>query len=321
MPGVVTASETSALPPYGGITSEIEIPGKTHSEKWDAIFQLVSEGYFPTLGIRTIRGRSLAEVEVNGARKMAVINQTLATKYFGMEDPIGRSIRIKMLETNWEDPVQNAMFEIVGIAADAKNQGLQEPSRPEMFIPYTVTGSFMRGILVRTAQDPNLMINTLRKEVWALDRNIAISDTGSLETYLKRFSYAQPRFILILFAVFAGVGLLLVAIGIYSVIAYTVSRQTHEIGIRMALGAGRSDVLTMVLRMGLQLIAAGIVIGLTASFFSSRVLSAQVFGITVHDPLTITAVVVVVLFAGIAACYFPARRATRVDPMIALRYE
>ena len=165
------------------------------------------------------------------------------------------------------------------------------------------------------------MLNALKKEIWALDRNVATTMTGSLEEYLKRFSYAQPRFTLILFAIFAGIGLLLVAIGVYSVIAYTVCRQTHEIGIRMALGARSADVLAMVLRMGVKMIAVGIGIGLLASFFASRVLTAQVWGISVHDPSTMAAVVAVVLMAGAAACYFPARRATRVDPMIALRYE
>jgi putative ABC transport system permease protein len=321
LPGVIAATATSTLPPYGGIVSEIEIPGKTHSERWDAIFQLVSDGYFRTLGIRLIRGRALSEVEVIGARKSAVINQTLATKYFGSEDPLGRSIKIKMLETMHDGPVANPVFEVVGIVADARNQGIQDPVRPEMFIAYTITGAFDRGILVRTAQDPHTMLNALREEIWAVDRNVATTLTGSLDDYLKRFSYAQPRFILILFGVFAGVGLLLVAIGIYSVIAYTVSRQTHEIGVRMALGAGRAHVLVMVLRMGLRMIAIGIGIGVLASLFASRALSTQVWGISVRDPLTMVTVVAVVLIAGIAACFFPAQRATRVDPMTALRYE
>jgi putative ABC transport system permease protein len=321
MPGVIAVTVTSSLPPYGGIPSEIDIPGKTHTEKWDAIFQLVSEGYFPTLGIRLIRGRALSEVEVNGARKSVMINQTLATKYFGTDDPLGRSIKINMLETNRDAAVPNPVFEVVGIVADAKNQGIQEPVRPEMFIPYTATAAFERGILVRTANEPGAMLNALKKEIWAVDRNVATTLTGTLDDYLKRFSFAQPRFTLVLFAIFAGVGLLLVAIGIYSVIAYTVSRQTHEIGIRMALGAAGTHVLAMVLSMGLKMIALGIGIGLLASFFASRVLDSQVWGISVHDPLTMVAVVAVVVIAGAAACYVPARRATRVDPMIALRYE
>jgi putative ABC transport system permease protein len=161
----------------------------------------------------------------------------------------------------------------------------------------------------------------VRREIWGVDRSVALTMTGSLQDYLKRFSYAEPRFSLILLGVFAGVGLVLVAIGVFSVIAYTVSRQTHEIGIRMALGAGRADELRMVLRMGFRLIALGVGVGLLASFAVTRVLASQLWSISPHDPLTLGIVVVVVAIAGLTACYFPARRATRVDPMVALRYE
>jgi putative ABC transport system permease protein len=188
-----------------------------------------------------------------------------------------------------------------------------------MFIPYTITNNFERGILVRTAGEPLPLLNAVRREIWAIDRNIAITLTGSLEDYLKQFTYAEPRFGLTLLSVFAGVGLVLVAIGVYSVIAYTVSQQTHEIGIRMALGAGQGDVLGMVLRLGLKLGVLGLGIGLLASFGVTRVLSSQLWGVSPHDPVTLAAVVAVVAITGFAACYFPARRATRVDPMIALR--
>jgi predicted permease len=321
LPGVVAATETSTLPPYGGIPSEVDVPGKTHSDKWNAIFQLCSEGYFPTVGIRTLRGRLLSEADVNDARKVAVVNQTLVKRYFGQEDPIGRQIKLNMLETVPEPPVKNPVFEIIGVVVDAKNQGIQEPPSPEVWVPYTVTGAFERGILVRTSQDPLPMLNTVRREIWAVDRNVALTLTGTLKDYLKSFSYSEPRFSLILLGVFAGVGLVLVAIGVYSVIAYTVSRQTHEIGIRMALGAGDADVLRMVMRMGLRLIGLGTVAGLAASFAVTRLLASQLWNVSPHDPVAICAVVAVVAGAGFAACYFPARRATRVDPMIALRYE
>ncbi|MDP8979475.1 MAG: ABC transporter permease [Acidobacteriota bacterium] len=321
LPGIVAATETSTLPPYGGIPSEIEISGKTHAEKWEAIYQLCSEGYFPTLGLRLLRGRVLSEAEVNDARKVAVVNQTLVTKYFGKEDPIGKQIKINMLETVPNPPVKEPVFEVVGVIADAKNSGIQEPVRPEMFIPYTVTGAFERGILVRTSKDPMSMLNAVRREIWAVDRNVALTLTGSLKDYLKLLSYAEPRFTLILLGVFAGVGLVLVAIGVYSVIAYTVSRQTHEIGIRMALGAGRGDVLGMVLRMGVKLIGLGVAAGLLASFGLTRLIASQLWGVSAHDAVTFVGVVVVVALAGLAACYLPARRATLVDPMVALRYE
>ena len=323
LPGVTAATETTTLPPYGGIRSEIDITGKTHTERWQAIFQLCSEGYFPTLQLRTLRGRTLTENDVNNARKVAVVNQTMVNKFFGNEDPIGQLVKIKMLETLRppDIPVKDPVFEIIGVISDARNQGIQEPPMPEMFVPYTITGAFERGILVRTSVPPLTLLNNVRREIWAVDLNIALTLTGSLEDFLKQFTYAEPRFSLVLLGVFAGVGLVLVALGVFSVIAYTVSRQTHEIGIRMALGAGHRNVQWMVLRMGLKLVGLGVVLGLVATFVVTRVLANQLWGVSPRDPVTLGAAVAVVTLAGLAACYLPARRATKVDPMIALRYE
>ena len=321
LPGVVDATETSTLPPYGGIGTDLDITGKTHSDRWEAIYQLVSEGYVHTLGARLLHGRLMEESEVAGARKVAVVNQTLVTKWFGKEDPIGRQITIKHLGTIPNSPVANPVFEIVGVISDMKNSGVQEPVRPEILVPYTVTGFFERGILVRTAGNPVGLLNPVRREIWAVDKNVALTMTRTLDDFLSDFSYAQPRFLLAVLGVFAGVGLVLVAVGVYSVIAYTVSRQTHEIGIRMALGASRGDVIGMVLRMGLWLVAIGLAVGLAASLAANRVLSSELWGVSARDPLTFAAVALVVLTAGVAACWFPARRATRVDPMIALRFE
>jgi hypothetical protein len=265
----------SSLPPYGGIGTEVEVPGKTHQEPWQAIYQLVGETYTPTLGIRFVRGRNLNETEVNGARKVAVVNQTLVQKFFGTDDPIGRQIRLTGLGKLPEGAVTDPSFEIVGVMADMRNQGVQEPPMPELLLPYTITSAFDRGILVRTPGDPMRIANAVRREVWALDRNIALAYTDTVANYLMQFTYATPRFSLILLGVFAGTGLVLVAIGVYSVIAYTVSRQTHEIGIRMALGAGDTDVFRMVLQMGLRLIGIGVTAGLLVSFAAGRVLASE----------------------------------------------
>ena len=321
LPGVVAATETTTLPPYGGITSDIEIPGKTHPDRWESMVQLVSEGYFPTLQLRLIRGRLLTGPEVDEGRHVVVVNQTLANRFFAAENPIGQSIKFLEFEKLREQSVANPVFEIVGIISDAKNRGIQEPPMPEAFVAYTLTGAFMRGVLVRTSAAPEALLGTVRREIWAVDRNVALTNTGTLSEFLKQFSYAEPRFSLTLLGVFAGVGLLLVAVGVYSVIAYTVSRQTHEIGIRMALGAGRRDVLQMVAAMGLRLVALGVTIGLVATFAVTRLVASQIWGVSPHDPLTLTIVVSVMALVAIAACYFPARRATRVDPMIALRCE
>jgi putative ABC transport system permease protein len=317
VPEIEVATAASTLPPYGGIRSDIEIPGKTATERWNAIFQLASDGYFQTLGLRLQRGRPLSEADVNGARRVAVVNQTLVNRYFGNEDPMGRQIKFKLLET--EEPIANPVFEIIGVVSDAKNQGIQDPPAPEAFIPYTVTGAFERTIMARTRGNPEALIDRVKREVWAVDRGVAITFTGSLTGYLTRFSYAAPRFSLVLLAVFATVGLVLVAIGVYSVIAYTVSQQTHQIGIRMALGAAPMHVLRLVGFMGLRLVAAGAAIGLLATFAATRLIAAELWGTSRHDPLTLIAVVVMIAVVGLAACYFPARRATRVDPLTALR--
>jgi putative ABC transport system permease protein len=334
LPGVVAATETSTLPPYGGIRSDVDIPGKPQTEKRLALFQLCSEGYFATLGLRLLRGRTLSREDVTDARRVAVVNQTLVNKFFSpfdtstggargsAEDPIGQRITFNLLATLPDGgAVPDPVFEIVGVISDARNQGIRDPPMPEAFIPYTITGAFERGILVRTATAPEALLNSVRREIWAVDRSVALTNTGTLKGFLTQFSYAEPRFALVLLGIFAGVGLVLVAIGVYSVIAYTVSRQTQEIGLRMALGARRVDVLGMIIRMGLGLVAVGMGIGLLASVAATRVLASQLWNVSPRDPMTLVIAVAVMTLAGLAACYFPARRATRVDPMVALRYE
>ncbi|MBO0858937.1 MAG: ABC transporter permease [Chloracidobacterium sp.] len=321
LPGVVTATETTSLPPYGGIDSDVDLVGKTHTEKWRATFQLCSEGYFPTLQLRTILGRTLSETEVHGARKVAVVNQTFVNKFLGDEYPIGRMIKINMLESMPDSPVKDPVFEVIGVISDARNQGVQEPPAPEMFVPYTITGAFERGILIRTSAPPLSLLNDVRREIQVVDRSVALTLTGSLEDFLKRYSYAEPQFSLVLMSVFASVGLTLVALGVFSLIAYTVARQTREIGVRMAMGAGHGDIVWMVLRRGLQLVGSGVGVGLLASFAVTRVIANQLWGVSPRDPLTLGAVVAVVALAGLAACYFPARRATKVDPLVAIRAE
>jgi len=320
LPGVLEATETSTLPPYGGIPSDIEIPGKTHAEKWNALFQLCSEGYFPVLKIQFVDGRAFTEAEVNGARKLAVVNQTFVKKYLGNENPIGKQVRIARL-TEFDDPVKEPMFEVIGLVADAKNHGLQDPIEPEIWVPYTVTGSAFRGILVRTAQEPMTMMNAVRHEIWATDANVALTLTGTLEGYISQFSYAGPRFGFLLMTIFGAIGLVLVTIGVYSVLAYTTTRRTQEIGIRMALGAKGSDVLGMVIRMGLRLVGIGVGLGLIASVAIGRVIATQLWGVSAYDPWTLTCVPAVLLITGLLACWLPARRAANVDPLVALRYE
>ena len=326
LPGVVAAAESTGLPIYAppifnGIGGEIDIPGQTHTERWDAVYQLCSEGYFPTLGLRLVRGRTLSDFDVNDARKVAVVNQTFVNHYFGPVDPIGRQLKLTMLEGLPNGAVHNPKFEIVGVIADVRNRGIENAPMPEVIIPYTLTSAFERGIIVKTAVEPGGLLNQVRREIWAVDRNVALTFGGTLTEYLRLFSYAEPRFSLIILGVFAGLGLVLAIIGIYGVIGYTVSQRTHEIGIRMALGAGRGDVLWMVLRMGFRLIGIGLAVGLLASFGVTRVIANQLWGVSPHDPYTIIGVIGILVTAGLVACYVPARRATAVDPIMALKNE
>jgi putative ABC transport system permease protein len=320
LPGVVEVTETSTLPPYGGIGSEIEIAGKSHQEKWNAMFQLCSEGYFPVLKIQFLDGRGFTEAEVNGKRKLAVVNQSFVKKYLPGENPIGRQVRIAQL-AEFEDKVADPTFEIMGVVADAKNRGLQDPPDAEMWVPYTVTGSAFRGVLVRTAQEPLTLLEAVRHEVWLTDPNVALTLTGTMEGYISQFSYAGPRFGFFLMSIFGSIGLILVTIGVYSVLAYTTARRTQEIGIRMALGAQGSDVLGMVIRVGLTLVGIGVGLGLLVSLALGKVIATQLWGVSAYDPWTLTCVPILLIITGLVACWVPARRASRVDPLVALRYE
>jgi len=321
LPGVRAAAQINSLPPFGGPTGEIEIPGKAHTDRWLAMYSLVSEDYLRVLGLRLLRGRDLRPAEIADARKVALVNQTLAQKYFRNENPLGRQIRLPMLERVQEPAMKNASFEIVGVVSDARNDGIREPVIPEVLLPYTVTGAFMRGILVRTAGPPMPLLESVQREIWAVDPSVAIAMTRRLDDFLSDYAYAGARFGLVVMGAFAIIGLALVGIGVYSVVSYTVSRQTHEIGIRMALGAGRGQVLGMVFRMGFLLIGIGMAAGLAASLAVTQVLTNQLEGISPRDPATYASVILVILVAGLAACWFPAMRATRIDPMTALRFE
>jgi len=320
VPGVVAAAETISLPPYNAGRSEVTVPGKTHSEAWNTMFDTCSEGYFRTLKIPLLRGRLLSEDDVNSGRIVAVVNQTFIRNYFPNDDPIGQKFKFNVFDQIAQTP-HDAYFEIIGVVADIKNQGLQDPPMPQAYIPYTVTAYANRAILVRTAVHPLSLLKSVRAEIWAVDRNVAFSEAGTLTDLLQRYSYAQPEFGLVSLSAFAGIGLLLTAIGVFSVMAYSVSLQTREIGIRLALGAQRGDILRMVLNKGLTLVIAGILIGLATSFGVTRLLSSELWGVSASDPWTFSVVVTVVVAVGAAACLSPARRATRVDPLIALRYE
>ena len=179
----------------------------------------------------------------------------------------------------------------------------------------------MRGILVRTSNNPASMVKAVAREIWATDPSVAMAEPNPLDSFLDLFTFAQPRFGLWIVGIFAGIGLALVTIGVYSVIAYSTARRTHEIGLRMALGAAAGGVVTMILWQGLRFLASGIAVGLLASLALSRIIAGQLWGVSAYDPLTLAAVVLLLMSIGMLACWVPARRATRISPLAALRCE
>jgi putative ABC transport system permease protein len=322
LPGVVAATESSAMPVFGGTRTDIEIPGKTHIERWQALYQLCSEEYFRTLGLKLLHGRTLLPVDVQTTRKVALINETLARRYFPGESPVGRTITITQLQKLADaSAIQPPTFEIVGVVSDSKNRGIIEPLMPEIFLPYTITAAHEQFIVIRTRTDPEILLNSVRQEVWKIDRGVAITWTGTLMEYVDRYYLKESRFSFALMSLFAAVGLTLVAVGVYSVIAYLISRQTREIGIRMALGARRADVIKMVTGVALRLVGTGACIGIVASLIATRVIDSQLSGVSRNDPMTFGAVLALIVFVGLLACYFPAQRAARVNPIVALRLD
>jgi putative ABC transport system permease protein len=320
LPGVVTVTQTLDLPPLGGAGSYITVFGKLLPRHADSMIDLCGESYFQTLGIRLMRGRLISETDIGSARYVAVVNQAFARAYFGSEDPLGQKIKFEVFDRLPGTP-HDAYFEVIGMVADFRNRGLQESPTPEAFLPYSITGIGERFIVARTAVDPKSLLASVQREVWAVDSNAAVTSSGSIQNLLAEEVYTRPQFGLITISIFAGLGLALVLIGIFSVMAYTVALQTHEIGVRMALGAQHGNVLTMILWKGLRLISVGMLIGLLASLGLARFLADQISGVSSTDPLTFLVVVTLFLAVGLLASLLPARRAAGIDPLVALRYE
>jgi putative ABC transport system permease protein len=325
LPGVTELAINNSLPGYNPSRRyEATVPGSTHSER--AGFDKCSESLVRTLELQVVSGRWLSESDVDSAQHVAVINQTMARQFFGTENPLGRQVVAKAFEDRSQPP-KDAYFQIVGVLRDVKDFGPQVPVLPMAFIPYTIGDGglsyFGGGILfLRTKGDPGLLMNAVRKEVWAVDRNQMFSpESGPYTEEFYRLTYSAHEFGLTTFTGVAGIALLLVVIGVFSVMAYTVSLQTHEIGIRMALGAQQSRILQMILAKGVRLLAAGILLGLFASYGLTRFLASQIWGVSATDPWTFAGVAVLVVAVGLGACFLPARRATCVDPLVALRYE
>jgi putative ABC transport system permease protein len=321
LPGVVSVSESIQEPPLNYDWSDTIIPGKPHAERWETRYEICSEGYFQTLGLPLLRGRFFSKDDVDAERYVMVVNQAFARQYFPGEDPLGHRVKLQILDRTFLDVPHNIYFEIVGMVGDYKTRGPDSwQSFPEVFIPYSVQGFSWRTFMVRTAVDPNSFLRSVGQEVRAIDPNVSVAKSGTLEGSLREF-YRGPKFELVTLGAFAFVGLFLVVIGIFSVMAYTVSLRTHEIGVRVAIGAQQRNILLLMLLNGFRLVVAGIFLGLPASYALTRLLASQISGVSATDPATFAAVVAIVVSVGLAACLLPARRAARTDPLVALRHE
>jgi putative ABC transport system permease protein len=319
LPGVVAVAEETGTP-LGGYQSDAEVPGRPRPERRQARFQLCSEGYLRTYGLRLVRGRDLSEADLAGARRVALVSQALVAAHFEGEDPIGRTIVLPRL-TTFPDAVQDPTFEIVGVVADVRNAGLGEPPVPAVYLPSTIGGPPDRAIAARTTAAPSLLVEPMRRTIAAVDPGMALEQPGIVERWVGQRLYAQRRFSLIVLASFASIGLLLVGVGVYGVMAYTVAQQRQEIAVRMALGARRREVYGLVLRAGGGLLAGGIAAGLALGLGAGRLIAAQLWNTSPYDPAAVVSAVAVVGGAGLLACAVPATRAVRVDPVAALRSE
>ena len=304
-----------------GRESRLEIAGKPQDAASQTFFQQATEDHFRTMRFEFKQGRPLSEADVIDRRKVAVVNDAFVRKYLLNERPIGQRVRLVDLETAPE-PVQDAWFEIIGVVGDVRNRGLRSPIEPEVWIPLTMTASSLQVLNVRTSQDPLMLTNAVQRAVSATDADVPLGISGRLEDFADQGMYAGPRFGFLLMMVFGCVGLMLVTVGVYSVLAYSTIRKTHEIGIRMALGAKAADVLGMVVGNGVaRLVAVGIAVGIAMSLLLGRTIEDQLVGVRSYDPPTLVATTLLLVVIAAIGCWIPARRAAQVDPMIALRYE
>jgi predicted permease len=323
LPGVEAATiGNGLLPLFGGPQSGYSIEGRPRAEADRVGIALISGDYGRALGIPLLRGRALSDQEILRADRVALINEAAAQLWPGV-DPVGRTVRLDMLDRPGGAnllvaPGGPRPVTVVGILRNTRNAGLRTPTAPMAFLPFTLVAPSGRNLVVRTQGPPMALINALRQEVLAIDKEQPLARPFTLEEMVG-FQTVQPRFLMALLGAFALLGLALAAAGIYSVISYHVTRRTHEIGIRVALGAERGDVLRMVLGMGARLVAIGLVAGLAASFVLVRLGRAQIFEAASMDAVSSGGVVLVLGAVALAACYVPARRAARMDPMAALR--
>ncbi|HKD82960.1 MAG TPA: ABC transporter permease [Candidatus Angelobacter sp.] len=321
VPGVVSAGAVTPLPLSGNnamISFQIEGRPVPKSEEPSADIAIVSPEFFHTLNIPMLRGRDFTEHDDSKAPGVVIVSEAFAHKYFPGEDVIGKHITPGATNSGKPQP-----REIVGLVGNVKNRSLESDDAPAYYVPSTQLNFGSMAVCLRTSVDPHSLTSAVRNVVSSMDPDLPLYDIKTMEEYLSA-SIALPRFNALLLEAFAGLALLLTGIGLYGVISYSVTQRTHEIGVRITLGATRNSVIRMVLKSGLQLTAIGIVVGVVFSLIAARfatTFSTLLFGVKPTDAVTFAAVVFLVGFVSVLACYIPAYRAAKVDPMVALRYE
>jgi predicted permease len=318
-PGIEAAGLNTWLHPFGNWNMPIEVSGAATQDSRPVQVHQINEGYPVVFNIALVQGRMFTRSEIESKQPLALVNEALVKRHFGGADPLGRAIRAPRLRQPPFNLAQDT-FQITGVVRDVVNGNPFEGTRPELYIPYTFVAAADR-VVARAAGNPAALAPVLRSHVYAIDRDQPVMNVTTLDRMLDEFAFAQPRFNFVLFAVFAVLGLSLALIGVYGVISQSVAQRTQEIGVRMALGAHASDVARMVTLEGGKLLGIGIAVGLAASWAVTRVLRNQVWSTSTSDPLTFTLVSLSMLAVGFAACFWPARRAARVNPVDALRHE
>jgi ABC-type antimicrobial peptide transport system permease subunit len=320
------AVSATGTPPYNGFNTKAMFDGRAADQASEVSLNLVEDGYFAAVGTKLLRGRDLTEADILEARPVAVISEDMVKRDFADgKDPLGHHLQVDIF--NQKIPPQilkaprfNNSFEIVGVVGSARNRGLSEPARAAMFIPYSTLVLPNTFIIARTKGDPNALAGLARDAVRAVDKNQPITLTRTLEGWLDTAT-AYQTFTTFLFSVFGGIGMLLAAGGVFSVVSYSVAHRTREFGIRMALGAEPHDVLRLVLLAAGRVLAIGLAVGLGLSLLASRLLADRMQGMGTAGPLLFVSVPAVLIAATIAACFLPARSATRIQPMEALRHD
>jgi putative ABC transport system permease protein len=317
LPGVAGAGSVDILPVNGGNTTRFYIDGDPVPEpgkETEANIRVVNDHYFKTLGVPLLAGRFFDERDRADGPGVVIIGKTIADRLFAGRDPVGMRLRYPSVQV---DPIT-----VVGVVGDVKITGLDEAIRPVLYYPYRQTAGNTANFVVRTTTDPTSLAAAVRGEVRNLEPEAAILNVNTMDGMISQTPASfMRRFPALMIGIFAGVALLLASIGIYGVVSYSVSQQIHYIGIRMALGAGPSDILKMVLKQGLVLALAGVAIGVVAALGLMRLLATLLYEVKTTDVTTFAIVTGTLLVVALLACYLPARRATKVDPLVALRYE